>query len=329
LQISLDLRPQSGRLPDDYNRPARDVPELARVTSWVYQGGGSSGRAVFSAAGEPDPVAFAERMARMIAGALPGITVTGVDEDRRDRRRIAAAARVSAQTVAEWIQGRGDAEQAPFPQPRYVPPGRGAADGFYSWPEVVTWLRETVGIDPEPGIRYLTAEQAADLNSRLAAVPAVAVQPAGYLVSIWPPGHDCEDTGTWSLRVTNRGNGEWSVGRSEGQVLGGDGQWHRDQPGHPDLRFSLGEALQLARSHAFSLKLSGVTAAEAVRAHSENGCPHEPPGKLSPAQAAAAAAVMAVGFPAGPRKGRVEGGRPARARDRLRRLTGTRSAPRR
>jgi hypothetical protein len=106
------------------------------------------------------------------------------------------------------------------------------------------------------------------------------VRPAAYLVSVWPDGHECGDAATWCLMVTYRGHGQWAVERgwNEGRgkiVLGADGRWHTDAPGHPGLRFSRDDALALARRHAPAMMTGGMTAADALRLHYQHGCPDE------------------------------------------------------
>jgi hypothetical protein len=107
----------------------------------------------------------------------------------------------------------------------------------------------------------------------------VCVQPTGYLISLWPEGHECDDMVTWCLKVTYRGNREWAIeqgwtGGSRKPVMAADGSWHADNHSHPvPLRFTLDEALDVARRHAADVKFGGVTAAEAFSRHEQEGCP--------------------------------------------------------
>jgi hypothetical protein len=39
---------------------------------------------------------------------------------------------------------------------------------LYAWREVVSWIREILGTDPDEGIEYLTDNELATLNAQLA-----------------------------------------------------------------------------------------------------------------------------------------------------------------
>jgi hypothetical protein len=43
---------------------------------------------------------------------------------------------------------------------------------LYAWREVLSWIREILGTDPDEGIEYLSDTQLADLNVDLAAIRA-------------------------------------------------------------------------------------------------------------------------------------------------------------
>ena len=45
----------------------------------------------------------------------------------------------------------------------------GKTMNLYAWREVMSWVREVIGIDPDENIEYLTDAQLADLNAELAA----------------------------------------------------------------------------------------------------------------------------------------------------------------
>jgi hypothetical protein len=113
--------------------------------------------------------------------------------------------------------------------------------------------------------------------SRPAFPGEVHVRPVEYLVSVWPEAHEaCPDAASASVLVTYRGYGKWAVeqGWSHGDkiVLTRSGQWDLDRRGDPGYRFTLDEALELARRHAATLTIAGRAVTEIVRKHIETGC---------------------------------------------------------
>ena len=56
---------------------------------------------------------------------------------------------------------------------------------LYAWREVMSWIREILGTDPDEGIEYLSDKQLADLNAHLAAIRAER--------SAWHPIHRCRE----------------------------------------------------------------------------------------------------------------------------------------
>jgi hypothetical protein len=108
-------------------------------------------------------------------------------------------------------------------------------------------------------------------------VSEVHVRPVEYLVTVWPEGHDCSEASLWSLLVDYRGHGNWAVeqGWSHGSpkiVLTRSGEWDCDQRGDPGYRFTLDEALELARAHAPAIEIAGRTAAGAMAEDLARGC---------------------------------------------------------
>jgi hypothetical protein len=108
-------------------------------------------------------------------------------------------------------------------------------------------------------------------------VTGVHVRPVEYLVTVWPEGHECSAVSNLSLLVTYRGSGQWAVEREWSQgspkiVLTRSGEWACDQRGDPGYRFTLGEALDLARAHAPLIEIGGHTAAQAAAECMARGC---------------------------------------------------------
>ena len=114
------------------------------------------------------------------------------------------------------------------------------------------------------------------------AADGVTVRTAEYVVTTWPPGHDCREADRWCLVVADRGNGRWAAGQTRGHgfpkvVLTRSGQWETDRPGDPRCRFSLAEALDAARRFAAAVSIDGrATAEQAMRAHMATACPGQP-----------------------------------------------------
>jgi hypothetical protein len=113
------------------------------------------------------------------------------------------------------------------------------------------------------------------VTGTLPAAPAVTVQPAAYVVTIWGD-HVCTDAIVFSLMVEDRGDGQWSV--SPGQyskprfALDAAGRVYTDCPDDPRLRFPLEKALEIARAHAATFTRAGVTPAAAYARHQAGGC---------------------------------------------------------
>lgn len=96
-----------------------------------------------------------------------------------------------------------------------------------------------------------------------------------YDVSVWPPSIECIDSETWKLTVEYRRRGLWAVCRLS-CCLHADGTWQREiRPSERDdewlavHRFPLERALELAREHAPSVTVNGMTAAFVLARHLE------------------------------------------------------------
>jgi hypothetical protein len=84
---------------------------------------------------------------------------------------IAARAGVVAESVRLWTAGQRRASLRPFPPPRQVV-GSGSGGktmSLYAWRDVVLWIRDVIGIDPDEDFEYLTDAQLAELNAEIAA----------------------------------------------------------------------------------------------------------------------------------------------------------------
>jgi len=117
-------------------------------------------------------------------------------------------------------------------------------------------------------------------------VTEVYERPVAFEVSVWPPGHGaCIDSSTWCVTVADRGRGKWAVlrgGSGSKACLSSDGKWEREPiPSERDddwlaaHRYSLDDALRLAREHAPKVTLNGLTAVEVLALDQRNhpeGC---------------------------------------------------------
>lgn len=163
VKIALRLCGLDLREVEAYERIPPDLEELS------YQASGAVSLAVVYS-DSPSPVREAVEWARMIGRLIPGVRVVGAHEELVSISDIAARCDVAAEAVRLWATGRRRASLRPFPEPRAVI-GTGAGrktSNIYAWPEVVSWVREVIGIDPDAGITYLGARQHAHLNAELA-----------------------------------------------------------------------------------------------------------------------------------------------------------------
>lgn len=172
VKIPLRLEGLDLRDADAYDRIDPDLAEL----SWEANGGVSL--AVFYS-DDPPTIAAGEAAdwARRIAKLMPGVRVADVHDELVSTSDIAVRAGVAAEAVRLWAAGKRRASLRPFPNPRQVV-GSGSGGktmNLYAWREVVSWIREVIGTDPDDGIDYLTDAQLASLNAELAdPAPAAA-----------------------------------------------------------------------------------------------------------------------------------------------------------
>ncbi len=100
-------------------------------------------------------------------------------------------------------------------------------------------------------------------------VPEVFVTPVAYQAGIWPDGEESINAGLFTVRVEYRGRGKWAVLHGARRCLGSDGEWdwesipsEREDDWLATHRFTLEEALELARKHAPRITVNGMTAFE-------------------------------------------------------------------
>ncbi len=97
---------------------------------------------------------------------MPGVTVVDVYDELVSTSDIAARSGVAAEAVRLWAAGKRRADRVPFPMPRQVVGGGsgGKTMSLYAWREVVSWISEVIGIDPDEHVEYLADAQLADAD---------------------------------------------------------------------------------------------------------------------------------------------------------------------
>jgi hypothetical protein len=169
MTVKIPLRLQGIDLRDTeaYDRVPEELDELF----WMSNGAVSLA-VLFS--DDPPPVAVADATdwARRVAKLIPGVFAAEVHDELVSISDIAARANVAHEAVRLWTTGKRRASIRSFPVPRQVV-GSGSGGktmNLYAWREVLAWIREVVGIDPDEGIDYLTDGQRATLNAELSTI---------------------------------------------------------------------------------------------------------------------------------------------------------------
>jgi hypothetical protein len=169
VKIPLRLRGIDLRDVEAYDRIDPGLDELF----WEANGGVSLA-VMYSDESVSVAVRDAVDWARRIAKLMPGVTVADVHDELVSISDIAARAGVAAEAVRLWAAGKRRTALAPFPAPHQVVGGGSGSKtmSLYAWREVVSWVREIIGTDPDEGIEYLTDAQLADLNAEVATIMA-------------------------------------------------------------------------------------------------------------------------------------------------------------
>jgi hypothetical protein len=165
VKIPLRLRGLDLRNVDAYDRIDPALAEL----SWEANGGVSLA-VLYSEEHSPAAGHEAADWAMRIAKLMPGVSVADVHDELVSISDIASRADVAPEAVRLWSAGKRRVSLRPFPAPRQVV-GSGSGGktmNLYAWREVLSWIREVIGTDPDEGIEYLDDAQYADLNAELA-----------------------------------------------------------------------------------------------------------------------------------------------------------------
>jgi hypothetical protein len=115
-----------------------------------------------------NPVAEAADWARRIAETFHGVSVVGLYDELVALSDIALRCGMSAESVRLWAVGKRREAGVPFPPPRQVVSVGARSMSLYAWRDVVAWVREVVGFDPDEGIEYLDDMQIARLGLEFA-----------------------------------------------------------------------------------------------------------------------------------------------------------------
>ena len=167
IKIPLRLQGIDLRHTEDYNRIDQDLSDLF----WMSNGAVSLA-VVLSEDDVLSAVAEAVDWARRIIKLMPGVSVAEVHDELVSVSDIAARASVAHEAVRLWATGKRRASSRLFPTPRQVV-GTGSGGktmNLYAWREVLSWIREVLGTDPDEGFDYLADTEYANLNAELAVI---------------------------------------------------------------------------------------------------------------------------------------------------------------
>lgn len=165
VKIPLRLSGLDLRNVEEYLRIPEEVAELG------YEARGPISLAVVLS-DEPNPAHEAADWARRINKLVDGVTVTGVYSELVNIPDIAARCQVAAEAVRLWASGKRRNKLRPFPDVAEVAgfDAGGKPVSMYAWSDVVSWVRDVLGTDPDEGVEYLSPWAVADLNAELANV---------------------------------------------------------------------------------------------------------------------------------------------------------------
>jgi hypothetical protein len=165
VKIPLRLQGIDLRDPEAYSRIDDELDELF----WTCNGAVSLAVLLSD---DPASVAIAGAVdwASQIAQFMPGVFVAEVHDELVSISDIASRASVAHEAVRLWTTGRRRASFRPFPAPRQVvgTGSGGKSMNLYAWREVLSWIRDVLGTDPDEGVIYLTDREHSILNAQLA-----------------------------------------------------------------------------------------------------------------------------------------------------------------
>lgn len=171
VRLALLLRGFDMRKADDRARIPEDLFDLA------FEASESLTYVVVPTSAADAPHRAAE-VAGRVRQALPGVQVLGVHDELVALGDVADRCGVSHETARLWAGGKRRAAANVFPSPRQVVGAQRGKNGtkLYLWREVVAWVRDVVGLDPDEGVEFLSDGELAEVNARVASVGSSAVR---------------------------------------------------------------------------------------------------------------------------------------------------------
>lgn len=161
MYVKIPLRLSGLDLRNDTRRVPEDLADL-----FFTSHGAISLAAVYTQ--DADPLGAAEDAARRVAKMLPGVRAAEVFDELVTITDIAHRCAVAAEAVRLWAGGKRRQNGRPFPAPRQVIGTSGSKSmSLYAWRDVVIWVRDSVGLDPDEGVTYLVDSQMHELNEAL------------------------------------------------------------------------------------------------------------------------------------------------------------------
>jgi hypothetical protein len=151
-------------------------PELDEV-DWVTHGPITLAIVYSEETSPRAAVAEAHDWVLRIHKLLAGATVTGVFDELVGWNEVAARCSVTPEAVRTWAKGLRRGQARAFPSARQaVPLGAGKRSLYlYAWREVLIWVRDVIGLDPDEGMTYLDDGHIAEINACIASERGMTV----------------------------------------------------------------------------------------------------------------------------------------------------------
>lgn len=116
--------------------------------------------------------------ARAVAVGMPGVQAANIYDELVTTSDIAHRCAVSAEGVRLWVSGTRRTRKLTFPAARDSVGAHSKQTLVWAWRDVLAWVRDVLGLDPEDGTELLTDRQVAELNYHLALAAEQAAEQA-------------------------------------------------------------------------------------------------------------------------------------------------------